>query len=152
MQRRHFLQCASALSCSGFGLSALLPSAAIAAWPKSAFNSEDLPEAERLLFGDVAFESTDLITIGAPEIAENGRVVPIQLRVDLPNPRSVALFSPGNPFPLLVRAEFTEQVEPEVSVRVRLGESTDLVAIAQAGEQFFRATRWVKVTAGGCGG
>ena len=130
----------------------LLPAAGTSTWPSEAFNAEDLAEAERLLFAEVAVEDTDLVAITAPDIAENGRVVPVEVRIDLPNPQRLALLSDGNPFPLLAQAHFTPDVEPVVSVRVKMGESANLIALAEADGKLYRAMRAVKVTAGGCGG
>lgn len=130
----------------------LLPSRAHAAWPSSAFEADDLSQARQLLFDDAVIEDSVQISITAPDIAENGRVVPVKVRVDLPNPTSVALFARENPTPLLAKANFTPDVEPEVALRVKLGATTELLVLAEADGGLYRATRNVKVTSGGCGG
>ena len=119
-----------------------------------ALNDRGRAEADAMckLFAEVAVEDTDLVAITAPDIAENGRVVPVEVRIDLPNPQRLALLSDGNPFPLLAQAHFTPEVEPVVSVRVKMGESANLIALAEADGKLYRAMRAVKVTAGGCGG
>jgi sulfur-oxidizing protein SoxY len=157
MQRRAVLKGGlSTVPLAMLAAAGLLPrlSAASASsnWPSDAFNAEDLEQAERSLFSDVAVEDSDLIVITAPDIAENGRVVPVEIAVGLPNPQRVALLSDGNPFPLLAQAHFTLDVEPVVSVRVKMGESANLIALAEADGKLYRAMRAVKVTAGGCGG
>lgn len=157
MQRRAVLKGGlSTVPLAMLAAAGLLPRLAAASassgWPSDAFNAEDLGQAERLLFSDVAIEDSDLIVITAPDIAENGRVVPVEIAVGLPNPQRVALLSDGNPFPLLAQAHFTPDVEPVVSVRVKMGESARLIALAEADGKLYRAMRAVKVTAGGCGG
>jgi sulfur-oxidizing protein SoxY len=130
----------------------LLSAAVSSTWPSAAFSAEDLAEAQRLLFADAAVEDSDLIVITAPDIAENGRVVPVDVSIGLPKPRRLALLSDGNPFPLLAQAHFTPEVAPTVSVRVKMGESANLIALAEADGKLYRAMRAVKVTSGGCGG
>jgi sulfur-oxidizing protein SoxY len=111
-----------------------------------------LSDARARLFGDRSAEDTDQVVIEAPDIAENGRVVPVEVKVELPNPSSVSLFSDGNPFPLLARAHFTEAVLPRVAIRVKMGQSANLIALAESDGKLYRAVRAVKVTSGGCGG
>ena len=130
----------------------LVPKRLLAAWPADAFHAEKPGEVERLLFGEVGIEDSDMVAIEAPDIAENGRNVPVEVRVQLPAATSVTLLSDTNPYPLLARAHFTPEVEPKVSLRVKMGASGNLIAIAEADGKLYRATRPVKVTAGGCGG
>jgi sulfur-oxidizing protein SoxY len=151
MRRRRLIRDAIGAA-AALGLAGLLPRSLLAAWPDKAFHAQDLSEAEADLFGDRVPEDTDAITITAPDIAENGRVVPVEVSIGLPSPQTMTLFSDGNPFPLLARARFTPDVEPSVSIRVKMGESANLIALVEADGKLYRATRAVKVTAGGCGG
>jgi sulfur-oxidizing protein SoxY len=131
---------------------ALAATAAADAWPATAFNAETLDAAIAALFGDRSAEETDRISLTAPDIAENGRVVPVDVAVDLPGVRTLAVLSDGNPYPLLARAQVTPAVAPRVSIRVKLGQSANVIALAETDGGLYRATRAVKVTAGGCGG
>jgi sulfur-oxidizing protein SoxY len=152
MQRRHLLQgAAGALPLAALGLAGL-PRPVRAAWPERAFHDQDLAAVEADLFGDRTPQDSDAVVITAPEIAENGRVVPVEVSIDLPAPRTLTLLSDANPYPLLARAHFTPAVEPRVSLRVKLGESANLIALVEADDGLYRAARAVKVTAGGCGG
>jgi sulfur-oxidizing protein SoxY len=130
----------------------LAPRRLLAQWPADAFNAEKIPDVERLLFGDRPVEDSDRVTIEAPDIAENGRNVPVDVEIGLPAASSVTLISDSNPYPLLARAHFTPEVESRLSVRVKLGDSGNLIAIVEADGKLYRAKRPVKVTAGGCGG
>lgn len=152
MKRRRLLQTAGLTPLPLATIAGLLPRTALAAWPAEAFETEQLDESKAALFSDQPIETSDRVTITAPDIAENGRVVPVELVVDLPNPRSATLFSRDNPFPLLARVHFTTAVVPKVSFRVKLGQSTELIAVVEADGGLYRTTRAVKVTAGGCGG
>ena len=134
------------------GAGTILPRRLLAQWPADAFHAEKLGDAERLLFGERPIEDSDLVSIEAPDIAENGRNVPVEIRVALAAAASVSLFSDKNPFPLLARARFTPAVAPRLALRVKLGDSGKLIAVVEADGKLYRATRPVKVTAGGCGG
>lgn len=157
MQRRQFLKNGvAAAPVAVLGLGALVPARALGAaanaWPSNAFHAEDLDTAITELFGAAAAEDTDRIRLTAPDIAENGRIVPVELETDLPGVRTMAVLSDGNPFPLLARARVTPAVAPRVSVRVKMGQSANLIALVEADGGLYRTARAVKVTAGGCGG
>jgi sulfur-oxidizing protein SoxY len=153
MQRRTLLRAAgSAAQLSLLIGVGLVPTRALGAWPEEAFEADRLTEAQRLLFGDAAIADSDRITIEAPDIAENGRVVPVEVHTDLPGARTVTIFSDTNPAPLLARASFTPAVAPRIALRVKLGATGSLVAVVEADGGLYRAARAVKVTAGGCGG
>jgi sulfur-oxidizing protein SoxY len=153
MHRRTLLQAAVTAGQLSLMLAAgLIPRRLLAEWPADAFQAEVLADAERLLFGDRTAEDSDQIIIDAPDIAENGRNVPIEVRTSLPGTNTVTLLSDTNPFPLLARARFTQKVAPRVSLRVKLGGTGNLIALVEADGGLYRATRAVKVTAGGCGG
>lgn len=153
MQRRLFLQ--STLSVAQVSLLlglGLRPVRALASWPADAFHAKNLPDVEHLLFGDADIADSGKIQIDAPEIAENGVKVPVDISIDLPAVEAITLFSEKNPFPLLAQARLTPEVEPYLSLRVKMGDSGNLIAIVKSDGTLFRATRAVKVTAGGCGG
>jgi sulfur-oxidizing protein SoxY len=153
MQRRQALKSVlSATTLAALWAAGILPKVSRAAWPGDAFEATDLQAAEALLFGDVAVEETDQISITTPDIAENGRVVPVEVVIALPEPSTLTLLSDGNPSPLLARAYFTPEVEPRLAIRVKLGESSNLIALVEAGGKLYRQSKAVKVTAGGCGG
>lgn len=153
MQRRILLRAAwSAAQLSLLVGAGLVPKAVLGAWPEGAFNAESTADAERLLFGERGIEPSDGIVIEAPDIAENGRVVPVEVTSSLPGTTSISLLSETNPNPLLARAYLTPKVAPRIAVRVKLGGTGNLVAIVEADGRLHRAIRPVKVTAGGCGG
>ena len=144
--RRLFLQAAGALV---GGL--IVPLRALAAWNKDAFQSRTAADALKGLGVGASTESKD-IAIEAPQIAENGAVVPIEITSHLENTRSIAMVVEKNPFPLAARFDFAEGAVPYVKVNVKLGESSFVRVIAEAGGRFYTASREVKVTIGGCGG
>ena len=116
----------------------------------SAFDMKTLDEALKAL-GGVAAESKD-ITITAPDIAENGAVVPIAIISNLPKTQEIYIVVEKNPFPLTAAFVIFEGTEPFVSTRVKMGQSTNVYAIVKADGKFYSARKETKVTLGGCGG
>ena len=136
---------------AGLAASLLLPLRALAAWNKEAFQSKTPADALKGLGVGATTESKD-IAIDAPQIAENGAVVPIEITSNLPNTKSISVVIEKNPFPLAAKFEFGEGALPYVKVNVKMGESSFVRVVAEAGGRFYTASKEVKVTIGGCGG
>jgi len=92
------------------------------------------------------------IQIRAPEIAENGAVVPIDITSDIPGTTSISVFIEKNPFPYTGTFDFSQGAVPYVHLRVKMGESSPVRVVVAAGGKFYTAAQEVKVTIGGCGG
>jgi sulfur-oxidizing protein SoxY len=145
--RRLLLQGAGALVA---GL--VTPLAALAAtWNKEAFGAKTAADALKGIGAAGAAPSNEVI-MDVPEIAENGAVVPIEITSQVPGTRSIAVVIDKNPFPLVAKFDFMEGALPYVKVNVKMGETSDVRAIAEANGKHYSATRNVKVTIGGCGG
>lgn len=145
--RRLTLQAAGALA-----LGLLAPLRALAAgWNKDAFASKTAADAIKRL-GAASPADSGAIVIEAPQIAENGAVVPIEVSSNLPNTKSIAVLIEKNPFPLVGQFEFMEGSLPYVKINVKIGESSNVRVVAEAGGKHFTAVKEVKVTIGGCGG
>jgi sulfur-oxidizing protein SoxY len=144
--RRLLLQGAGVLAAT-----LLKPLAALAAWNKDAFGAKTAADALKGIgFADAA-PSADVL-MEAPEIAENGAVVPIEITSRVPGTRSIAVVIDKNPFPLVAKFDFLEGAVPFVKVNVKMGETSDVRAIAEANGRHYQATKNIKVTIGGCGG
>jgi sulfur-oxidizing protein SoxY len=130
---------------------ALLPLRALAAWNKEAFQAKSAAEALRNIGAAASADSRDIV-IEAPQIAENGAVVPVEVTSGIPGTRSIALVIEKNPFPLAAKFDFAEGALPYVKVNVKVGESSFVRVIAEAGGRYYTAAKEVKVTIGGCGG
>src|SRR5579862_7041746 len=101
---------------------ALLPLRALAAWNKEAFSAKSAADALKGIGAGSIAESRDIL-IEAPQIAENGAVVPIEITSNVPGTRSIAVVIEKNPFPLAAKFDFTESAVPFVKVNVKVGES-----------------------------
>ena len=129
----------------------LRPLSALAAWNKDAFGAKTAADALKSLGIGEAAPSKEL-AIDAPQIAENGAVVPIEISSSVPGTTAIAVVIEKNPFPLAARFEFKEGALPFVKLNVKMGETSDVRVVAFAGGQQLTATREIKVTIGGCGG
>ena len=130
----------------------LKPWAALAAaWNKEAFGAKTAPDALKSLGVAGTAPSADVL-IDAPEIAENGAVVPIEITSKVPGTATILVVIDKNPFPLVGKFDFLEGALPFVKVNVKMGETSDVRVIAQAGGKNYVATKNIKVTIGGCGG
>jgi len=144
--RRSTLQFAAALTA---GL--LLPLRALAAWNKDAFGAKTAADALKGLGVGASTESNEIV-IDAPQIAENGAVVPVEITSNLPNTKAIVVVIEKNPFPLNAKFDFGVGALPYVKVNVKMGESSFVRVLAEAGGKYFTASKEVKVTIGGCGG
>ncbi|MDP1537618.1 MAG: thiosulfate oxidation carrier protein SoxY [Burkholderiales bacterium] len=121
-----------------------------APWNKSAFESKAVADTLKNLGATNLIESKD-ITITAPDIAENGAIVPIAVTSRIPNTQSISIVAEKNPFPLAASFEISAGGEGYVSTRVKMGQTSDVRAIVKADGKYYTAVKEVKVTVGGCG-
>lgn len=153
-KRRVFLKGSVAAGTIGVAASAglLAPSAVMAAWPEKAFSARKVPDALDSLLGTNATEASDKIKIKAPEIAENGAVVPITIESELDGTESIALLAAANGTPLVATFAMGEGAKAYAATRIKLGKTGDVIAVCKAGGKMYSARTGVKVTIGGCGG
>jgi sulfur-oxidizing protein SoxY len=118
---------------------------------QGAFAMKTVPEAMRAL-GAQNPPVSAAIQIKAPEIAENGAVVPIGVESRLPGTESITLLIEKNPNPLAASFSIPAGTESNVSTRVKIGESSDVYALVKAEGKFYMAKKEIKITLGGCGG
>ena len=126
------------------------PGDALAQAP-GAFEVKTLPEAMKVLGAQNPADSSAIL-IKAPEIAENGAVVPVSVESKIPGTQSIALLIAKNQQPLAASFDIPAGTEPSVSTRVKMGESSDVYALVKADGKFFVAKKEIKITLGGCGG
>ncbi len=120
-------------------------------WNKAAFDTRSFADAVKALGGAPAVKS-DAIEIVAPDIAENGAVVPIAVTSKLPGTQSIALLVDKNPNTLSALFEIPEGTEPFVRTNVKMAQTSNVLALVQSGGKYYYAAKEVKVTIGGCGG
>jgi sulfur-oxidizing protein SoxY len=153
--RRLILQGAASVALVGLGnLSFGLAPAFAAAndkYPEDAFKAKSDADAIKSLYGKTA-EPSDKVRLDAPEIAENGAVVPISVSSSLADVTSISILVADNPNALAASYKIPAGTLPSVANRLKMAKTTNVIAIVEAGGKLYSATKEVKVTVGGCGG
>jgi len=154
MKRRSFLKGSVATGMLGVaaGAGLLTPQMVLAAWPKAAFSAKKVDDAMEATFGSSSAGESGDIKIKAPDIAENGAVVPITISTGMPGVETMAVFIEKNPAPLACSYDLGSTTQGFVSCRVKMGKTSDLIAVVKSGGKLYSAKKTVKVTIGGCGG
>ena len=153
MQRRTFMKGTLAASGVAVAVSAglLSPRAVLAAWPKSAFTAKSVPDALSGLGISTTTPSSD-IKIKAPDIAENGAVVPVSVKTSIAGVTSIAILAEKNGSPLTSNFNLKGSATGFVSTRIKMQKTSAVIAVVKAGGKAYSARKEVKVTIGGCGG
>jgi len=149
--RRTFLKRALTGSVLALGAT-LLPRTLMAEWPKKAFEAKSVDDALTALFNSKETIESDKIKIDAPDIAENGSVVKIEVSTELEKVESISIVAEKNPIPLIARFKLDENTLGFVSTRIKMGETGKVIAVVKADGKLYTASKEVKVTVGGCGG
>ena len=154
MKRRVFLKGSLAAGTVGVAVGAglLAPQAVMAAWPTAAFEAKSIEDALGASLGGKQTAASDDIKIKAPDIAENGAVVPVSISTGMADVESVALLSAGNDSPMVAQFVMGAGGMPDVSTRIKMAKTGDVVAVVKAGGKLYANRKSVKVTIGGCGG
>lgn len=154
LRRRTFLQGSAAVGAVSVAAVAglLQPARVMAAeWNKSGFEARGVPDALRALGSGTMTESAD-IRIKAPELAENGTSVPLEVSSSLAGVQSIAVLVERNAQPLAAQFNLESGASPFVSTRLKMGESSNVRVLVKAGDKTYTAVKQVKLTIGGCGG
>jgi sulfur-oxidizing protein SoxY len=130
----------------------LLPQVAHAAYNTAAFEAKTMADLVKLLGGSAPTESKD-VTVTAPDIAENGAVVPVGVSSALPGVKRMLVLVEKNPSVLSAMFDVSDAIDASFSTRVKMGQSSNVYAVAMMGDgKVLFAQKEVKVTLGGCGG
>ncbi len=130
---------------------ALIPKTVFAKWSE-AFDLENTDDALMGLYDSKELVESDQIHLKLPEIAENGAVVPVNVKTDLTNVNTISIFAQKNPQPLAASFTLPEGTAADVSIRIRLLETMSVMAVVEADGKLYSTQKEVKVTIGGCGG
>jgi sulfur-oxidizing protein SoxY len=131
----------------------LKPSQVLAAeWNRAAFDAKDMAGALKNIGAGSTAENTGIV-IKAPDIAENGAVVPVDVSCSIPNTISLAVLVDKNPLPLSSAFDFANGALPEMALRLKMGQTSLVKVVAKTADgKYYIAQKEVKVTVGGCGG
>ena len=120
-------------------------------WPEQAFQQKSEADAVKQLYGK-PMQASDKVTLEAPEIAENGAVVPVSVSSMLPNVTSISIIVPDNPSVLVASYQIAEGTMPSIGCRLKMAKTSQVIAIVESDGKLYSTSKEVKVTLGGCGG
>lgn len=153
IKRRVFLKGTMAGSAVAIAVGAglLKPRQVLAAWPKTSFEARDVQSALKNLFGNDLTSPSQDITIKAPDIAENGAVVPVTISTGM-KAESISIIVEQNGTPLAASFNLAGNTDGYVSTRIKMGKTSNVIAVVKSEGKLHSARKEVKVTIGGCGG
>ena len=154
LPRRVILQGVASVALVGLGKIAFGAAPAFAAndkYPEEAFKQKSSDDAIKLLYGKTA-EKSDKIKLDAPEIAENGGVVPISMTSTLSDVTAIAFLVAENPNALVAAYKIPAGTMPSVANRIKMARTSNVIVVVEAGGKLYSTSKEVKVTVGGCGG
>jgi sulfur-oxidizing protein SoxY len=147
MRRRDFIKLIS----GAFAGVLIAPINAWAAlWNKPAFDALKLNEAVKNLGIHSEILSQDIF-IKAPDQAENGAIVQVEVKSNIANTETISIFVEKNPTPLIAHFKFAEAAEPFVVTRIKMAETSDIKVVVKAGHEYFTNAKNVVVLENGCG-
>jgi sulfur-oxidizing protein SoxY len=151
MQTRRETLKHSAIVAGLLATAGLIPQQAFA-YNKAAFDAKTLADVVKSLGAGAPVESKD-VTIGGPDIAENGAVVPLTASTSLPGAKQILILVEKNPAAMVALFNVSDSVEANFATRAKMGQSSDVYAVAiMADGKVLFSKKEVKVTLGGCGG
>lgn len=151
IDRRGFLARAAALGLTTALGTTLAPHMARAEWMKAAFDGKSLADTYKAMGVADAKESGD-VQILASDIAENGAVVPIQAVSKIAGTTQISVLVEKNPNMLAALFDIGPDMVPDVTTRIKMGQTSNVIVLVKADGKYFTATKEIKVTLGGCGG
>lgn len=152
--RRTFIKSAGAAGTVAVAAAAglLKPTQVLAAeWNKAAFDAKGMPDALKAIGASGAADSKDIL-IKAPDIAENGAVVPVEVTSKIAGTTGIVLMVEKNANPMVADFELGNGADGYVSTRIKMGQTSNVRVVVKAGGKTYSAVKEVKVTIGGCGG
>jgi sulfur-oxidizing protein SoxY len=120
-------------------------------YPDEAFKAKSEADAIKALYGK-APETSDKVKLDAPEIAENGAVVPVSVSTTLADVTSISFLVSENPVVLVASYKIPAGTVAAVANRIKMAKTSNVTVVVEAGGKVYSAAKEVKVTVGGCGG
>ncbi len=146
--RRDALKTTSALA-TLVSLGLLTSGQAQAAVERASFGGKTLADALKGVGGTPA--RSDQVVLNAPDVAENGAVVPVSVASRLPDTTEIYLIVEKNPMPLSCAFVIPAGTAPDLQMNIKMAESSNVMAVVKAGGRLYSAVKETRVTLGGCG-
>jgi sulfur-oxidizing protein SoxY len=145
-KRRSLVRLLAGLALAGSWVRAVFA----AEWNKPAFDARAMQESLKAIGSDTLIDSADIL-LNAPEIAENGALVPVEIASSIAGTETIYIYAEKNPQPLVASFNFSGGAELFIETRIKMAETAILRVVVKAQGKFYTVAREVKVTIGGCG-
>lgn len=150
IERRRMLKTSGGLGLLGaLAVLGVMPTSGWAAVDRKVFEAKSLAEAFKAM-GGLAPADSNLISLDVPEMAENGAAVPVTVESNLPRTEQISILIDKNPTALAFNMTYPEGTRGYLSSRIKMAQSSSVVALVKADGKFYKISKEVKVTAGGC--
>ena len=130
----------------------LMPGAVLAAWPRKAFEAQELESALQEIAGSTALNDSDQLKLKVPDIAENGAVVSFTVSHTIKGAESLSILVAENTSKLAASYQLSDRINSFVTGRIKMRKTSEVIAVIKAGDKLYSTRGTVKVTLGGCGG
>lgn len=150
INRRKFLKTSLVIGTAGIAL--FKNAVASVQWPAANFAPGTFDATMKQLLKGKPIVETDKIDLNIPEIAENGALVPVTVTSSIKGIQNIAVVVEQNPVPLTIQAMLMPELEPFLSARLKIANTSFVFALAETEKVFYSVKKKVKVTIGGCGG
>ena len=153
MKRRFFVASAVAAPVATLAAAAglLTPTRVLASWPTDAFHQQSLSAALGGLMDGQPVKTSPAVQVIAPDLAENGATVSVEVKTELAGVEAISILSEKNRYPLVAVFNLTPEARGRISTRIKMGGSGNVVGVVKANGHLYRAEKRVKVVAGACG-
>ncbi len=129
----------------------LKPITALAKWNEAAFSAVDYDEAIAAYFPNQEIRESEQISIGVHSVVENGAVVPIKVKTDLPNVESISIFVDKNPNPLIANFDLFPGCVGFISTRIKIQTASNIIVMVKSDGMIYSTRKFIEVHEGGCG-
>lgn len=152
-KRRLILKGGVAAGAVGLAVSVglLVPRKVLASWPENIFMSESYDDVMKMVADGAPIEESPKVGLSMPDVAENGAQVPVEVETDIEGVERISLIVEKNPRPLAARFMLSPSCERFASIRLKVAESSAIIAAVHAGGKVYTAKKSVQVAIGGCG-
>jgi len=150
MNRRNFLGLSVGVAAAAM-IPASLSATDFRATKPKAWTANNVNDAITEIFGTSNTTVSKKIKLKAPDIAENGAVIPVTISTKM-NAKTMAIFQDANPESAVAVFTVPANGIPEYAVRIKMSKTGTVTAVADVDGKLYSASKVVKVTIGGCGG
>ncbi len=123
---------------------------AFSAWPKALFSSNNFTKTLHELTADQKIQESPQLNLEVDDQTQNGARVRVSVASSLPDIKRISILVENNPVPLISQFLLHDESEAYIQINLKMQESSNILALAEAGGKFYKSEKFVKVVGGGC--